>query len=116
VNEEGYPPSRWPQVPLELLLEEAGNKVVERYNGTLVSAHEPVHGSKSGTCLVAWPGSGRWWCSSCRQGGDALSLIMSLEGLSYGAARSYLIERFGPPAPVGRPHHVAGRREVFRHG
>lgn len=31
----------------------------------------PLHRSKSGDCLVVWPDEQRWWCSSCKRGGDA---------------------------------------------
>src|SRR5215470_10187879 len=42
--------NRWPHVPLAALLEEAGNSP-RRSGGRMVSGHESVHGSKSGTCV-----------------------------------------------------------------
>jgi hypothetical protein len=79
------------------LLTEAGNVVRHRSNGSIVAGHEPVHSSRSRECLVIWPASGGWWCSSCRQGGDAVALVKSLRGWSYHRARVYLGERFGFP-------------------
>ena len=96
-EEEGFAPSPWRHVPFIQLLEEAGNQVTLRSNGKAVSGHEPVHASKSGTCLVAWTDTGRWWCSSCQQRGDAISLLMSLTGVSFLRARTQLALRFGPP-------------------
>ncbi len=97
-------PSPWQHVPIADLLTEAGNVTVERANGTIVCGHEPIHGSRSGTCLVAWPAEGRWWCSSCRQGGDAVALVMSLHGRGFHRARVYLGERFGFPKQKGARH------------
>jgi hypothetical protein len=110
-----YPPSRWRRVNLTALLEEAGNRITERPNGTFVSGHEPAHSSRSGSCLVYWPDSGRWQCSSCRQGGDGIDLLRSLTGWSYFAAASYLSERFGVP-PICRARRAPGRTETFRYG
>jgi hypothetical protein len=113
---EDYPPSPWRHVPLALLLEAAGNATHERSNGTFVSGHEPVHSSKSGLCLVVWSGEGRFWCASCGRGGDAVSLLMSVQGWSYRAAARYLAVRFGPPPSARRPGLPASRTDVFRHG
>jgi DNA primase len=88
-------PSTWAHVDLAELLAAAGNQVAQRRNGSLVSGHEPVHASRSGSCLVVWPESGRWWCSSCRQGGDAISLLMGLEGKTFPQARIAIVRRFG---------------------
>ena len=65
----------------------------------------PWHSSKSGTCLVVWADEGRWWCSSCKRGGDAIQWVRLLEGLSYREAR----ERLGLPVAttrVARPQSV----------
>lgn len=97
-------PSRWSYVPIAALLAAAGNLVIERANGTAVSGHEPVHDSESGTCLVVWPSEGRWWCSSCRQGGDGVALVMGLYGWPYARARVWLGERFGFPPRSEAPH------------
>jgi hypothetical protein len=91
-----YQPSRWAHVPLAELFEQAGNVVRARSNGTLQTGHEPFHDSKSGTCLVIWPDTGRWWCSSCRQSGDAATLVMALQDTSYHAAARWLAGRYGP--------------------
>lgn len=91
-------PARFTNVPIAVLLTEAGNPITERGNGTLVSGHEPVHGSKSGNCLVVWIAEARWWCSSCRQSGDAAALVASLRGWSYGQAARWLRWQYGVSA------------------
>jgi hypothetical protein len=92
------PASRWAHVPLAALFERSGNVLHPRSNGTVVTGHEPVHRSRSGRCVVLWPTDGRWWCSSCRRGGDAVRAVMSLEGVPYRAALAQLIQRYGAPA------------------
>src|SRR4051794_9058880 len=57
--------SAWQHVPLATLFEQAGNALTPRPNGTVQCGHEPVHGSRSGSCVIVWPEEGRWWCSSC---------------------------------------------------
>ena len=91
--------SGWAHVPLARLFEAAGNEPYERANGTFVCGHEPVHASRSGGCLVIWPRAGRWWCSSCRQGGDAVQAVRSLHGLTFRGAVGWLVARYGPPRP-----------------
>jgi hypothetical protein len=89
--------SAWLHVPLAALFEQAGNTLTARPNGTVQCGHEPVHGSRSGACLVIWPAESRWWCSSCHAGGDAVQAVKSLEGCSYRAALARLIDRYGRP-------------------
>jgi DNA primase len=60
-----------------------------------------VHGSRSGTCVVAWPETGRWWCSSCGRSGDAAGFVMAALGVKYPAAAEWLTTRYGPPANAG---------------
>jgi hypothetical protein len=90
-------PSRWGHVPLAALIEQARNALHQRRNGTIVTGHEPLHGSRSGTCLVIWPEEGRWWCSSCRTSGDSAGWLMQLHGCTAGAAATMLRERYGDP-------------------
>ena len=89
--------SAWLHVPLLALFEQAGNVLTRRPNGTVQCGHEPVHSSRSGACVLLWPDDGRWWCSSCRQGGNAVQAVQSLEGCSYLAALARLIDRYGRP-------------------
>jgi DNA primase len=58
----------------------------------------PWHSSKSGTCLVVWDDEARWWCSSCKRGGDAVAWVQLLEGLNYRQA----LERLGLARPLLR--------------
>jgi hypothetical protein len=103
------PVSAWQHVPLAALFEQAGNGLTKRADGTVQCGHEPVHGSRSGSCVIVWPAEGRWWCSSCRRAGDAVQAVMSLQGCGYRAALARLIDRYGAPAGFGR-------RRGGRHG
>jgi hypothetical protein len=67
------------------------------------------HESRSGTCLVVWPDSGRWWCSSCHRSGDLVRWIAETEGISEREARA----RLGLPARVVPPRR---RLEAVRYG
>jgi hypothetical protein len=93
------------------LFSECGNGLEDR-GDTIRTGHEPVHGSKSGACVVIWCGSGRWWCSSCHEAGDAATLVMRTRGVTYAEAAAFLTERYGPPAG-GRWSGAAVRRRVF---
>jgi hypothetical protein len=104
--------SRWRHVDLADLLASLGNPV--KIVGSRIKAgHEPVHSSKSRSCLVAWPAEGTWWCSSCDQSGDAATLVMQARGMSYREAAAFLAERYGPPAG-GAVSRAAVRRRVLR--
>ena len=95
--------SAWLHVPLGELFKQAGNVLIARTNGRIVCGHEPVHSSRSGNCLVIWSQEGRWFCTSCRAGGDAIQAVRSLEGVSYPVAIARLTSRYGAPAGFGFP-------------
>ncbi|HVA90645.1 MAG TPA: CHC2 zinc finger domain-containing protein [Chloroflexota bacterium] len=61
----------------------------------------PWHGSRTGSCLVVWPAEGRWWCSSCKRGGDLVKWTSLIEGIDYATARRKL--RL-PRRPAGNTH------------
>lgn len=106
--------SRWSHVDLVGLLEAFGNRV-ELRGETARSGHEPSHGSKSGTCLAAWPSSGRWWCSSCGRSGDAASYVVGALGIGYREASAWLAERYGAPEPVSSaPGRLHRPKPVYR--
>jgi DNA polymerase-1 len=89
--------NRWPHVDLVALYREFGGTIArERSNGTMSGDHPWKHSSKSGTCLVLWPAEGRWFCNSCRAGGDAAALVADARGLTYAEACRWLENRFGP--------------------
>jgi hypothetical protein len=94
------------------LLQHFGNEV-QSTGERLKSSHEPIHSSRSGTCVVAWPATGRWWCSSCSRSGDAAGYVMAALGVKYPAAAAWLAERYGPPAQTGADlaHQRSGRRK-----
>jgi hypothetical protein len=96
-------PARWAHVPIAALFEAAGNRVLRRSNGLLECGHEPVHASRSGRCLIIDPASGRWYCRSCRRGGDAIDALRSLRGWDYRQAADWLTARYGPPAGDQQP-------------
>jgi len=92
---------KWTHVSLTDIFQLAGNRLHPRPNGTVDCGHEPCHGSKSGRCVTIDPTSGRWFCRSCRQGGDLVAAVQSLFGLDYWGAVQWLSERYG--VPVSRP-------------
>lgn len=96
-DETSRPASKWAHVDLVDLLAYLGNPV-KAIGERLKSAHEPVHGSRSRACLVAWPTTGRWWCASCGRSGDAVTLAMQALGVRYPAAVEWLTARYGAPA------------------
>jgi hypothetical protein len=127
---DARPSSRWAHVDLADLFAHFGNPV-QAAGDRLKSGHEPVHGSRSGTCAVIWPATGRWWCSSCGRSGDAAGFVMAALGLKYPAAAEWLSERYGPPAAADvrtelsrrrasrskrRPYHAVWRRVVIGGG
>jgi hypothetical protein len=65
----------------------------------------PWHASRSGRCLVV-AGGERWWCRSCRRGGDAVVWLISFEGIGAAEAR----RRLGLPP---RPRRRARRRPTL---
>lgn len=91
------PPSRFRFVPLADLFQKAGNPVTG-HGRKLVCGHQPFHGSSSGTCVAITPETGRWYCFSCRQFGDAASLVMALRGWDYRTAARWLRAEYGKAA------------------
>jgi hypothetical protein len=102
-------PSRWAHVDLADLLIHLGNPI-QVVGDRLKAGHEPMHGSRSGSCLVAWPAEGRWWCSSCGRAGDAVSLVMQAHGVTYGQAADFLAGRYGPPRGIPASRAALRRR------
>ena len=102
-------PSRWAHVPLADLFAEQGNRLHRRGDGRIESGHEPIHGSRSGRCVLIDPLLGRWWCRSCRRGGDAAGLVMDIHGCGYRQAAARLAAQHGPPS-ASRPDW---RRRAF---
>lgn len=96
-------PSRWAHAPLARLFEEQGNRIYAR-GGRLESGHEPMHGSKSGRCVLIDAARGRWYCRSCRQSGDAATFIMRWRGWPYRRTAAWLVTHYGLP-PDRAPRH-----------
>ncbi len=89
---------RWPDVSLVDLITEEGVPLRQKEAGKYVGPHPHKHGSKSGNCLVVWAMEGRWWCSACQGGGDAVDWLVDCgEAENKGQAIQILVERFGPP-------------------
>ena len=77
------------EVDLVALVERVVGPLQRRSDGTRVGPCA-WHASRSGTCLVVWPAEGRWWCRSCRRGGDAIGWVALVEGIDREAARRRL--------------------------
>jgi hypothetical protein len=82
-----------PRSVLRDLVERTVGPLHERPNGDLQGPC-PLHASSSGRCLVLFAGGNRWWCRSCRRGGDAVSWLMLVDGITRAEAR----RRLGLPA------------------
>src|SRR4051794_13227390 len=63
--------------------------------------HEPVHTSKSGTCVKIDGEKGSWYCASCNTGGDAVKALMSLRGIAHDEATTVLRKMSGGEADTG---------------
>jgi len=102
--------SAWGHIPFADLLAALGATGVVARDDRVQSGHDWAHGSRSGACLIAWARTGRWWCSSCRRGGDAVGLVRDALGLGHTAARAWLVARYGAPAGSDLPGRRARRR------
>jgi hypothetical protein len=71
------------------LFAEAGNFLKATATG-FTCGHDPVHQSKSGTCVKINSEKGLWFCTSCNIGGDAVKAMMSLRGVSREEAETLL--------------------------
>ena len=91
-------PSIWAHVKLADLFSKFGNVVHGDPDGLVETGHGPIHGSKSGRCVVLDQSTGRWWCRSCRTSGNAAAFVMAARGCRYSEAAALLTERYGPPA------------------
>jgi hypothetical protein len=109
MGQDERPTARWAHVDSVELLSQLGASNIEQRGGRIQSGHDWAHGSRSGACLVLWPTEGRWWCSSCRRGGDLLALVRDALGLGHDAAWTWLAARYRPPA-IGRPSGRRARR------
>src|SRR4051812_21582799 len=89
---------KW-RADLETLFAEAGNIIQHGSGDRVESGHEPKHSSSSGTCVLIDAIEGRWYCRSCKKGGDAVTFVRDLKGCGYEEAVAYLTDRFGPPIP-----------------
>ncbi len=90
-------PAPWGAAVVVALFERLGNTVHARRGGFSDTGHEPVHGSKSGRCVLIFP-EGRWWCRSCRKAGSVIDLALLLRGCPYRQAVAWLTTQYGPPA------------------
>jgi hypothetical protein len=74
------------------------------------TGHQPIHSSKSGTCVAIDATKDVWYCSnpSCRMGGGSITAIMNLEGKSYAEAEAEVLALGGTPPK--RPPRLASLR------
>ena len=92
---------------LARLVEQAVGTLDKRSSGALEGAC-PWHSSRSGRCLVVLADGRRWWCRSCRRGGDVVAWVALTRGVSFAEAR----RRLGLPVQVRAPRP---RVEVVRY-
>lgn len=57
--------------------------------------HDHAHVSRSGTCVSVDTALGKWYCSSCRVGGTAVTWVMAQNECSYLVACCLLLDRYG---------------------
>jgi hypothetical protein len=86
-----------PPTTLRVLVEQVVGPLHERPSGDLEGAC-PWHASSSGRSLVVFADGARWWCRSCRRGGDAAKWLALIEGITVAEAG----RRLGLPS-VRRP-------------
>lgn len=86
---------------LARIFADAGNTLKGTASG-FVCGHEPVHASKSGTCVVIDATKSNWFCRSCEKGGDIIAAMMSPRGMSREEAKAYLASTFGETPPDSR--------------
>lgn len=60
----------------------------------------PIHSGKTKGSLAVFPDSQSWFCFGCGEGGDSISFIMKLKGLSFKNALVYLKIKPGRTASV----------------
>ena len=61
------------------------------------TSHQPVHSSKSGTCVSINAAKDTWYCRSCKVGGGSIKAIISLEGKSFDEAEAEVLAMGGVP-------------------
>ena len=106
------------------ILDSIGEPLTESRNETFVGGHLLSHESSSGTCLVVWPDTSTFYCSSCGKRGDLADFLVAVGGVenepmsSRDEAIEWLHKKlgapptdwkvpiplpdiFGPPLPVG---------------
>lgn len=64
-----------------------------RKTGSSYSVRCPFHDDKSPSCVL-YPQSGTFHCFGCGESGDAISLVMKLQGKDFPDAVSYLLSRY----------------------
>ncbi len=103
------PEADGPTRALRDLVEQTVGPLHQRPGGDLEGPC-PWHASRSGRCLVIFAGGARWWCRSCRRGGDAATWLASVEGVGLNEAR----RRLGLPIrTTRRRRRPLLRREVL---
>ncbi len=108
-------PSRWAHVKLAELFAETGNVIYETsHDGELETGHQPFHNSKRGRCLRIDTNLGLWYCRSCGQGGDAVTLWTAISGHRRKQAAIELAKRYGPPKGWASRSRRAQRRAYTR--
>ena len=87
---------------LRRLVEAVVGRLHLRGNGDL-DGPCPWHSSRSGRCLSIYAGGTRWFCRSCRRGGDIVAWASLIDGVSRAEARRRLGMGPAPRRALRRP-------------
>ena len=80
------------------IAEVVGGYVQLKRKGRLYAGLCPFHNEKTPSFYL-YPETQSFYCFGCGAGGDVISFIKQIEGLSYPEAVKFLAERAGMPAP-----------------
>src|SRR5688572_28305141 len=89
-----------PAIIIARIFAESGNALKDTAKG-FECGHEPVHPSKSGTCVKIDSEKSLWYCTNCESGGDVVRALMSLRGISRDEAETQLREISGGEDEAG---------------
>jgi DNA primase len=95
------------------MVQVVGDHVQLRRRGRRWEGLCPFHDEKTPSFSID-PEKGLYYCFGCSKGGDIISFVMELEGLTFPDAVEQLARKFGVPLPPRRPGERRRRDEVDR--
>lgn len=94
--------------PIETIM---GRYVQLQRAGSLLKCNCPFHSEKTPSCVVyAGTQDPHFFCFGCHAGGDVITFLMKIEGLSYMEAVETLAQNAGLPMPQQENDHGESRR------